>query len=207
MHEHVRFIASLRVIELGADMEAGGAPREFVLPRELAHQVHHLGRFGRSAHGRTRLHVHRHHELSIDDGRAGADQLGEGHTGKGFGIDLRDGTDGGGRRRSPAQREGRADDRLVVRGIDLHRVQHGRIPHQRRVAVGDRDDDRVVLHIIIPEHDAGHLHHVLGPFLRGDDAHEGLVGVGEGGVDDVQVALRDGNLHRLDADRRSDPGG
>ena len=201
MHQHVGLVARLRIVELGADVEAGGAPRQIVFPRQLTHQIHHLCRFRRAAHRRPRFHVHRHHELAIDDGRARADQLGEGNARQRLGIDLRHSTHGGSRSRRATQREGRADDGLVVRGIDLHRIQHGGVPHQRRIAVGDRYDHRVVLHIVLAEHDARHLHHVLRPLLRGDDAHEGLVGVGQRRVDDVQVALRHRDLHRLDADR------
>ena len=66
MHQHVGFIARLRIVELGADMEARGAPRQAVFPRQLAHQIHHLRGLRRAAHGRARLHVHRHHELAVD---------------------------------------------------------------------------------------------------------------------------------------------
>jgi hypothetical protein len=92
-------------------------------------------------------------------------QLREGDAGQRLGVHLRHRADGRGGGRGTAQREGRQNQRLVVRGIDLHRVQHGRVPDQRRIAVGDRDEDRVVLHIVLAEHDARHLHHVFGALL------------------------------------------
>ena len=202
MHEHVRFVARLRIIELRAHMEARGAPRQIVLAGKLAHHEHHLSGFRRAAHGGARLHVHRHHELAVDHRRALADQLREGDTRQRLGIDLRHRAHRRGRCRGAAERKGGRDDRLVVRGIDAHGVEHRLVPDERRIAVGDRDHHGVVLDEAVTEDNARHLHHVLGAFLRGDDAHEGLVAIGEGRVDDVEVALRHRDFHGLAADRR-----
>ena len=88
MHEHVRFVAGLGVIELGADMKAAGAPGQLVAPGQRAHEKHHLRRFRRAAHRRSRLHVHSNHELPIKLRGAGADELGERQARQRFGIDL-----------------------------------------------------------------------------------------------------------------------
>jgi hypothetical protein len=63
--------------------------------------------------------------------------------------------------------------------VEAHRVKHGLIPDQRRVAVGDRNEDSVILDEVVPEDDARHSHCVLGSLFRSYDAHEGLVAEGE----------------------------
>ena len=201
MHQHVGLVARLRVVDLRPDMETRRAPGQPVFPRQRTHQIHHLRRFRRAAHRSAGLHVHRNHELPVDLRRSRTQKLREGHAGQRFGVHLRHRADRGCRRRSAAQGEGRQDQGLVVTRIDLHRVQHGGVPDERRVAVGDRRQHGIVADIVLAEHDAGHRHRVFGTVLRRDDAHEGLVGMLQCGLDDVKVPLGHRDIHRLADDR------
>ena len=86
---------------------------------------------------------------------------------------------------------------MVARCVDLERVEHRRVPHERRVAVQHPGQHRVVRHEVVAERDPRHRHRVLGPLPGGGRAHERLVRVPEQAVHDVQVAFRHRDVHRL----------
>jgi hypothetical protein len=182
-------------------MEARRAERQGVFARQRPHHQRHVRRLRRAPHRRPGLHVDRHHELAVDLGAARPHQLGEREPGQRFGVHLGDRAHGGRGRRGAAQRERRQETGLVVRRIHLQRVEHGGVPHQRRVAVDHRRQHRVVAHEVVAEHDSRHVHGVGRPLARRHDAHERLVRMPERRMDDVQMPVRHGHVHRLADDR------
>ena len=139
--------------------------------------------------------------MAVDHRAARPAELGERDPGQRLGIELRDRADRRGGRVGARQHERRDDHRLVGARIDLERAEHGLVPDQRRVAVDQRDDHRVLVDELLAEQDARHPQRVLGALGRGHRPHERLVGVLDRAVGDVQVALGDRDVDRL-ADHR-----
>ena len=140
MHQHVGLIARLRVVELRADMKPDGAPGQLIFTRQRAHQIHHLRGLGRAAHRRARLHVDRDHELPIDMRRPGRTSCVKARPASASALTCATAPTDEAEVDAPHKREGREDHRLIMARIDLHRIEHGDVPDQRRVAVGDRHE-------------------------------------------------------------------
>ena len=98
---------------------------------------------------------------------------------------------------APASTNGRDDHGLVGARVYLERAEHGLVPHQRRVAVDQRDHHGVGVDEGVAEHELGHAHGILGALRRGHRAHERFVGMLERAVGDVQMALGDRDVDRL----------
>ena len=141
--------------------------------------------------GRTRLHGHRGDRVAVDDRRTGTHELGERHAGHRLCVELGQRAGRGHRCVRALHDERRDEQGLAVPRVDLHRAQHGRVPHQRGVAVDEREQDRALAGVRPAEHDAGHLHAVHRALGRVHRTHERLVGIAHVGAKDLQVALGD----------------
>ncbi len=193
-------VGGLRIGDLGGAQRATGAERHAQPAGQRRHHVQDQRRFRRPERRGARLHGHRAREAAQDDGRAGSDELHERHPGQGLGEGL--GGDPGRRDRGhrAGQDERGQQGRLVGLRVRPGRAQHHRIPDQRRVRVDEAQRDRMRLEVVRPEQDPRHLDRVARALRRRDRAHERLVAVADVAVDHVQVALVDGDVHRL-ADR------
>ena len=156
---------------------------------------------GVPAIGAPGLHRHRGEEVAVDHRAARPAELGERDPGERLGVELRDRAHRRGGRVGAGQHEGRDHHRLARARVDLERAQHGLVPDQRRIAVDQRDHHRVPVDEVLAEQDARHPQRVRGALGRGHRAHEGLVGVLDRAVGDVQMALGNRDVDRL-ADHR-----
>ena len=197
LHGHARLVRGLRIHELRPRGHAARPPRQPVAPRELPdHEVHQTD-LGGAGHRRPALHVHGGEELPVDHRGAGAHELRERDPGERLGIELSHRADGARRGARPRHHERGGDDRLVVRCVDLQRVEHRRIPDQGRVAVQHSGQDRVVGDEVVAERDPRHRDRILGSLSGSGRTHERLVRMLEQAVHHVQVALRHRDVHRL----------
>ena len=122
------------------------------------------------------------------------------YPGQHLGENLRQRARRGDRRHGSGEDERRDDAGLVVARIDLGGAEHGGVEGHGRIGVDKRSDHGFFAQEVLAKQDFRHRHRVLRPFRVGDRAHERLVAVAQVGVDHVQMALVDGNVHRL-ADR------
>ena len=86
---------------------------------------------------------------------------------------------------------------MVVRGIDLECVEHGGIPHQRRIGVDQRGSAAVIGGEFVAKHDLAHLDCIFGTFTCCNVADNRFIRVLEAAVGHIQVSVGHGDIHRF----------
>ena len=190
-------IGGLRVAGLaGRQGAAARAPRQAVVPGQLARGEQTLGRLGATERRRARLHVDGGQERSEDHWAAGVDQLGEHHAGERLGGLLGDRGRHRHRRHRPHQQERGDHGSLARLGVGQQCFEHPGVVAQRRVHVdhGEHRGDRRaaigrgrVVQRQTAVQDPGHLDAVEGIDLGQRGPEERLVGHGGVQVRHVQV--------------------
>ena len=71
---------------------------------------------------------------------------------------------------------------MIVGSIDLKRVEHGGIPHQRRIGIDQRRGTAVIGGKIVAKHDFAHVDCIFGAFRGCNVANDWFVGVLEAAV-------------------------
>ena len=128
----------------------------------LGGQQVHMAYLGRPGLGCPGLHRHCGQPLAVQGGSANSHQLGERHARQGFDVDLDDRADGRGWGRRSSEHEGAEQGGLIGPGEHPDAVQHGLVPYQRRVAVGQAGHNGGIAHGVLAKDDACHVEAVLG---------------------------------------------
>ena len=86
---------------------------------------------------------------------------------------------------------------MVVGRIDFECVEHGGIPHQRRIGVDQRRSAAVIGGKVVAKHDLAHLDCIFGTFTCCNVADNRFIRVLEAAVGHIQVSVGHGDIHRF----------
>ena len=86
---------------------------------------------------------------------------------------------------------------MVVGRINFECVEHGGIPHQRRIGVDQRRGAAVIGGEVLAKHDLAHLDGIFSTFTCCNVADDRFIRVLEAAVGHIQVPVGYRDIHRL----------